>query len=129
MQSYGEAGSSSPVSSSPIVYDPVSPEAHLNPYPIYQQLRDHQPLYYVAEHDVWALSRYTDVQEGLRDWETFSSAEGVELGTYVKFFGPGSIQELDPPRHDVLRKVLAPRFLNKAVKSYEPMIARLLLRH
>ena len=127
MQSHGEAessslDSSSPVSKSQAIYDPVSPEAHLDPYPIYQQLREHHPLYYVAEHDVWALSRYTDVQEGLRNWEAFSSAEGVELGTYVKFFGPGSIQELDPPRHDVLRKVLAPRFLNKAVKSYEPMV-------
>jgi len=78
MQSQGAPESSSPDMNSPdssssVVYDPVSPEAHLDPYPIYQQLRDHHPLYYVAEHDVWALSRYTDVQEGLRDWETFSS--------------------------------------------------------
>ena len=92
MQSDGEAGLSNsdtnslhsntfdldnPDSPSPVVYDPVSPEAHLDPYPIYQHLRDYQPLYYIAEHDAWALSRYTDVQEGLRDWETFSSAEGV----------------------------------------------------
>jgi len=104
------------------IYDPVSPEAHEDPYPMYARLRDEHPLYYVAEHDVWALSRYADVKSALRDWETFSSAEGVELGTYVKFFGPGSIQELDPPRHDVLRKVLAPRFINKAIKGYEPMI-------
>ncbi|NKB92602.1 MAG: cytochrome P450, partial [Candidatus Nanopelagicales bacterium] len=63
MQSHGEAessslDSSSPVSKSQAIYDPVSPEAHLDPYPIYQQLREHHPLYYVAEHDVWALSRY-----------------------------------------------------------------------
>ena len=94
MQSHVAPGSGSPDTNSPVVYDPVSPEAHLDPYPIYQQLRDHHPLYYIAKHDAWALSRYTDVQEGLRDWETFSSSEGVELGKYVKFFGPGSIQEL-----------------------------------
>lgn len=104
------------------VYDPVSPESHENPYPAYERLRDEFPLYYIESHDVWALSRYQDVKLGLRDWELFSSAHGVELGTYVQFFGPGSIQELDPPHHDVLRKVLAPRFLNRRIKEYEGMV-------
>jgi len=104
------------------IYDPVSVQAHENPYPLYARLRDEFPLYCIEEHDVWALSRYADVRQGLRDWELFTSAEGVELGTYVRFFGPGSIQELDPPHHDVLRKVLAPRFLNKRIKEYEGMV-------
>jgi len=106
----------------PDIYDPVSPEAHENPYPAYERLRDEYPLYRIEKHNAWALSRYQDVKEGLRDWELFSSAQGVELGEYVQFFGPGSIQELDPPRHDVLRKILAPRFLNRRIKDYEPMI-------
>lgn len=104
------------------VYDPVSPQSHEDPYPAYARLRDEFPLYYIENHDVWALSRYADVKQGLRDWELFSSAQGVELGTYVQFFGPGSIQELDPPHHDVLRKVLAPRFLNRRIKEYEGMV-------
>lgn len=104
------------------VYDPVSPASHENPYPAYERLRDEFPLYFIEAHDVWALSRYADVKQGLRDWELFSSAHGVELGTYVQFFGPGSIQELDPPHHDVLRKVLAPRFLNRRIKEYEGMV-------
>lgn len=114
------------------IYDPVSSLSHENPYPAYERLREDFPLYYIARHDVWALSRYADVKQGLRDWETFSSAQGVELGTYVQFFGPGSIQELDPPRHDVLRKVLAPRFMNKRVKEYETLVresARELVRN
>ena len=104
------------------IYDPVSAQSHEDPYPAYERLREEFPLYYIQQHDVWALSRYADVKQGLRDWETFSSAQGVELGTYVQFFGPGSIQELDPPRHDVLRKVLAPRFMNKRVKEYETLV-------
>lgn len=104
------------------IYDPVSAQSHEDPYPAYARLRDEFPLYYIERHHVWALSRYADVREALRDWETFSSAQGVELGTYVQFFGPGSIQELDPPRHDVLRKVLAPRFMNKRIKEYEPTV-------
>lgn len=104
------------------IYDPVSAQSHEDPYPAYARLRDEFPLYYIERHHVWALSRYADIREALRDWETFSSAQGVELGTYVQFFGPGSIQELDPPRHDVLRKVLAPRFMNKRIKEYEPTV-------
>ena len=104
------------------IYDPVSAQSHEDPYPAYERLREEFPLYYIQRHNVWALSRYADVKQGLRDWETFSSAQGVELGTYVQFFGPGSIQELDPPRHDVLRKVLAPRFMNKRVKEYESLV-------
>lgn len=104
------------------VYDPVSAQSHEDPYPAYARLRDEFPLYYIERHNVWALSRYADVRDALRDWETFSSAQGVELGTYVQFFGEGSIQELDPPRHDVLRKVLAPRFMNKRIKEYESTV-------
>lgn len=111
-----------PLVTDTIHYDPVSHEAHENPYPLYARLRDEAPLYYVEPHDVWALSRYADVRDALRDWETFSSAQGVELGEYVQFFGEGSIQELDPPHHDVIRKILAPRFMNRRIKAYEPMV-------
>lgn len=104
------------------LYDPTSEQAHVDPYPVYARLRDEFPLYHCRTHDVWALSRYADVRDGLRDWETFSSAQGVEIGEYVQFFGEGSIQELDPPRHDVIRRILAPRFVNRRIKEYEPMV-------
>lgn len=106
----------------PGFYDPTSESAHENPYPLYARLREEFPLYFCESQNVWALSRYMDVRDALRDWETYSSAQGVEIGEYVKFFGEGSIQELDPPRHDVLRKVLAQRFMNRQVRGYEGMV-------
>ena len=104
------------------VYDPLSHQSHEDPYPAYARLREEFPLSFIEAHGVWALSRYQDVRDALRDWETFSSAQGVEIGEYVQFFGEGSIQELDPPHHDVLRKVLAPRFQNRRIKEYGPLI-------
>jgi cytochrome P450 len=104
------------------LYDPTSAEAHENPYPAYARMRDEFPLYYCRSLDVWALSRYQDVRAALRDWETFTSELGVEVGEYVRFFGNGSIQELDPPRHDILRKILAPRFQVRRIREYEPMV-------
>lgn len=104
------------------VWDPVSAQSHDDPYPAYQRLRDEFPLYYLSAHHAWALSRYTDVRDALKNWQTFSSAQGVELGDYVQFFGEGSIQELDPPRHDVIRRVLANRFASRNIKAYEPLV-------
>ncbi len=106
----------------PAIWDPVSAQSHQDPYPAYARLREEFPLYYLQEHRAWALSRYADVRDALRDWETYSSAQGVELGEYVQFFGEGSIQELDPPRHDVIRRVLATRFASRNIKRYEPMV-------
>lgn len=106
----------------PEIWDPVSLQSHEDPYPAYARLREEFPLYRLSAHGAWALSRYADVRDALRDWETYSSAQGVELGDYVQFFGEGSIQELDPPRHDVLRRVLATRFASRNIKRYEPMV-------
>jgi cytochrome P450 len=103
-------------------FDPLSEQSHIDPYPTYSWLREHAPVYYCRKRDVWVLSRYEDVRAALRDWTTFTSTGGVELADYVGFFGAGNFLEMDPPRHDVLRKVFAPRFINKAIKSYEPMV-------
>lgn len=114
--------STSPPNHDPAIWDPVSRQSHEDPYPAYARLREEFPLYYLQAHHAWALSRYADVREALRDWETYSSAQGVELGEYVQFFGEGSIQELDPPRHDVIRRVLATRFASRNIKRYESMV-------
>ena len=50
-----------------------------DPYPLYRRLRDEAPVYYHERLDLWALSRFDDVQAAAEDWETFSTS----LGTYV----------------------------------------------
>ena len=114
--------STSALNQDPAIWDPVSLQSHEDPYPAYARLREEFPLYYLEPHRAWALSRYADVRDALRDWETYSSAQGVELGEYEQFFGEGSIQELDPPRHDVIRRVLATRFASRNIKRYESMV-------
>jgi len=103
-------------------YDPLSETSHTNPYASYSWLRERAPVYYCEERCVWVLSRYEDVRAALRDWTSFTSTGGVELADYVGFFGHGNFLEMDPPRHDVLRRVFAPRFINKSIKLYEPMV-------
>jgi cytochrome P450 len=122
-----------------VVYDPFVHSSHEDPYPIYRILRDKIPVYYNDERDVWALTRFDDVQSAARDWRTFSSAAGVELDDAGAQFGvlAGSFIDQDPPGHDLLRKVLAKRFSPKSIlelrevveKEVDRLLARLLDRH
>jgi cytochrome P450 len=80
-------------------------------------LRNHHPVYYVVERDVWVLSRYADVQRVSRDWHSFSSAPSVDLDDTANIIGPGSFIDVDPPRHDVLRGLLRSAFSAKTVTA------------
>ena len=62
-----------------ISYNPFSHEMHEDPYPTYIRLREEAPAYHNAELDFWALSRFDDVLEGYRDWDSFTSTKGIAL--------------------------------------------------
>ncbi|MEV3964320.1 hypothetical protein AB0M34_26110 [Nocardia sp. NPDC050193] len=47
--------------------------------PIYRRLRAQAPVHFNPEYGFWSLSRYSDVAAGMKDFETFSSAEGITL--------------------------------------------------
>ena len=49
-----------------VYYDPYDFEIDTDPYPVWRRLRDEQPLYYNEKHDFYALSRFDDVEQGLR---------------------------------------------------------------
>jgi cytochrome P450 len=92
-----------------------------DPYPVYRRLRDEAPLSFNAEHSLWVLSRFADVQAAGRDWKTFSSAEGVDIDD--SHLGPGSFLDADPPRHGELRKIVQASFAPARMKLLERQIA------
>jgi cytochrome P450 len=104
-------------------YDPFSYEIHENPYPTYKDLRQSSPVYHNARRGFWALSRFSDVQQALRDWEAFSSAQGTSLeAEYATMrFIPkeGFFLDLDPPRHRELRGVVQSYFTPKRIAGLE----------
>ncbi|MEX2207962.1 MAG: cytochrome P450 [Myxococcota bacterium] len=57
----------------PLAYDPFRPEFRADPYPQYRALRDHAPVHFAPEANVWCVSRYEDVQAVLRHDDVFSS--------------------------------------------------------
>lgn len=95
-----------------------------DPYPRYRALRNEARVFHDRRRDMWVLSRYDDVQAAARDWRTFSNSHGVSWGKQAKFFGLGDFLDMDPPRHDQLRKVVREPFSPKAIAALEPLVRR-----
>jgi cytochrome P450 len=105
-------------------WDPYDPALVLDPYPIFRRLREEAPLYYNAQYDFYAVSRFDDVQAGLTDWQTFSSARGdiLEVIQADNQIPPGTLIWEDPPVHDIHRRLLARVFTPRRVATLEPQI-------
>jgi cytochrome P450 len=101
-------------------YDPLS--FYSDPYPIYRELRDTAPVFHNAARGAWVLSRHDDVQAAARDPQTFSSARGTDIFDFS--LGPGDFLDMDPPRHDELRRILRQDFLPKNLKLLEDCVRR-----
>jgi len=108
------------------VYNPFLREVQDDPYPYYRVLLDNYPVYRTPDRDWWTLSRFADVRNAARDWETFSNASGTELDgagdMYNETFGPGIFIFTDPPDHGRIRKVARNWFTPKAVRVHEDSI-------
>src|SRR5215475_1673866 len=95
-------------SASDVYYDPYAVEINADPYPVYRRLREEEPLYYNEPHDFYAVSRFEDVERGLADKDTFSSARGgiLEIIKMNMQMPSGVFIFEDPPLHTVHRGVL-----------------------
>jgi cytochrome P450 len=104
-------------------WDPLARDDY--PFPVYRLLRDNLPVHRSAKSDSWTLSRFEDVQAAVRDWQTFSSGDGVGIDDESKLYQPGrgAFIEQDPPEHDRLRHLLASSFAPKHLRrAVEPVI-------
>ena len=110
----------------PVQFDPFSDEYFNDPSEVYRRLRDEAPVYFSEKYGFYALSRFADVLAAHRDWETYSSAHGIDLSTLSKdselIQSFKSIIMMDPPEHDRLRALVSRVFTPKAVTALEPMI-------
>jgi cytochrome P450 len=107
-----------------VYYDPYDRAIDADPYPVYARLRDEAPLYYNEPHDFYAVSRFEDVQRGLLDRETFSSARGSVL-EFIKAnieMPPGLVIFEDPPLHDIHRGLLSRVFTPKKMLALEDKV-------
>lgn len=108
----------------PVYWDPYDPRFTKDPYPTYRRLREEVPLYYNDKHDFYAVSRYADMERGLPDWKTFSSARGNIL-EFIKSgleIPPGTVIFEDPRMHDIHRRLLVRVFTPRRIAELEPQV-------
>ena len=111
-----------------LVFDPFSEDFFNGPYETYRRMREEAPVYYNAQYDFYALTRHEDVAAAYKDFETFSSARGVDLSMVRKgeVTEHGSIIVMDPPDHRHMRSLLNKVFTPRAIQSQQPMVSALI---
>ncbi len=111
-------------------YDPFSDDFKADPFPVYDWMREHAPVYHSQRWGWWALSRFEDVRAAATDPETFRSFEGIDIDDTAKDqSGPGFLPDLDNPRHDEVRQVIQPFFLPRRIAEREDAIRAVIREH
>jgi cytochrome P450 len=93
-------------------FDLYSPLIDADPFPYYAELREKYPCYWSDGAQLWILSRYDDIVEAARDWQTFSSTAGNLIDELPGRAG-ATLGTTDPPRHDRLRALSQAAFLKR----------------
>jgi cytochrome P450 len=104
--------------------NPFSPEFQEDPYPLYRRLRAEAPCYHNTDLGFFALTRYRDVVDASQQPLLYSSAKGTTL-EHVDTSGllPMMIF-MDPPDHDVHRRLVSRAFTPRSVAALEPFVRR-----
>src|SRR5262245_23774190 len=97
-------------------FDLYSPEIDADPFPYYEILREQYPCYWSESGNLWILSRYDDIVQAVRDWETFSSSQGNMIDELPGRAG-ATLGTTDPPRHDRLRALSQAAFTRKTAEQ------------
>jgi len=122
----------------------------INPYPMYKQLRDEAPVYFVPELNMYYITRYDLLREVIRDTETFSS-KFDEFMAFSREAGLANLPEetreklrdierqmiptpptmltLDEPDHTKYRSLVSQLFTGSEIKKSEDEVLEVINRH
>ncbi|MGI9050440.1 MAG: cytochrome P450 [Rubrobacteraceae bacterium] len=113
-------------------FDPLDPDYLEDPYPYYARFRKETPIFYAPKIDFWVVSRYEDIQNIVKDPETFSN---VRVQEPLRPITPEALKKLkegvrvtpttstaDPPLHKRTRKHAARAFSARRVAGLEGRI-------
>lgn len=125
------------MATSPIAdVDLLSAEAIHDPYAIFGELREHDPVHWNAAHKSWVVTRYEDVAAGFLDRRL--SSDRVEAIYSTKLSAEERVRRAptyevlsdwmvfkDPPAHTRLRNLVKAAFTPRAVQALAPRITEI----
>ncbi len=88
-------------------WEPFGRDTWRDPYPLYERLRDEDPVHFSERHRVWVLTRFADVYAAALDSASFSSARGISLHNEHEHLAllPTMVM-MDPPDHTKYRRLV-----------------------
>jgi cytochrome P450 len=104
--------------------DLYSDEALLDPWPRYKELRDAGPAVWLPKYEMFVVPRYGDVKQAMRNWQLFTSAQGVMMNKPMNDTLRGIVLCSDDPEHAALRRVIARPITPVAIAGYAELITR-----
>lgn len=112
-------------------FDPFAEDFFTDPHDTYRRMRAEAPVYYSERYDFYALTRHEDVAAAFKDFDTYSSAYGVDLaqvrtGVVAEH---GGIIAMDPPAHRRMRSLLNKVFTPRAIQAQRSLVTNLIERH
>jgi 4-nitrotryptophan synthase len=106
-----------------------------NPYPVYADLAEREPVHWCEDLNAWAVLKYADCASGLKDSRL--KAERMDEVLLAKFpdhalssdsiyhrFTKNVMMYTDPPVHDALRRSTNAGFTREAHEHYSRVIER-----
>jgi cytochrome P450 len=123
---------------STVQYNPFDLRFRSDPYPLYADMRQHEPVQWNAFLQLWVLTRYEHVEWLLND-PRFSADRRTAANPFVQAmvarqeeFGAlgraPTMLGLDPPEHTRLRRLVSKAFTPRRVEELKPRIADI-VRH
>lgn len=113
-----------------IAFDPWADENFEDPIPVYDRMREVEPIHWNEKRQLWFVSRFEDVMTILKDRDHFVAgpfqAERPHMERskkeHAREFAGGTMLTNEPPEHARLRRPANPSFSPKAMKDFEAKI-------
>jgi cytochrome P450 len=99
-----------------------SSEVLLDPWEHFREIRNTAPVVFLEKYDHYAVGRYRDVRAVLRDWQTFTSADGVAFNDLMNEAEMGTAPGTDPPEHDAVRAAMLERLRLTEVRGLAELV-------
>lgn len=102
-------------------YSPYNETLWANPWPVYKQMQDEAPAYYIEDLDCWALSRFDDIWQASMDRTAYTAVHGTSPDALflASETPPEVFLFMDPPEHAKHRNLIARSYLKDKVALLE----------
>jgi cytochrome P450 len=92
---------------------------------LFRRLRREDPVHYTPDSafgPYWSVTRYEDIMAVDTGHDVFSSEPAITIADQDADFRLPMFIAMDPPRHDVQRKVVSPIVAGSSLNTLEPLI-------